>query len=102
MGAMALLPFAVTLLVPIARFRAAFAGRVRPDDFKLGESAAVPASVLLPNRKYMNLLELPTLFLPVCRMFFVARRVTASSSTSTGPSSRREHCTARCTSPKTT
>jgi hypothetical protein len=77
MGAMALLTFSVLLLVPIARFRAAFAGQVKPDDFKMGESPAVPPNVSLPNRNYMNLLELPTLFFPVCLMFFVAGRVTA-------------------------
>jgi len=75
MGAMALLTFAVLLLVPIARFRAAFAGVVRPDDFKMGESPAVPPNVALPNRNYMNLLELPTLFFPVCLMFYLAHRV---------------------------
>jgi hypothetical protein len=75
MGAMALLTFAVLLLVPIARFRAAFAGVVKPDDFKLGESAAVPPNVSLPNRNYMNLLELPTLFFPVCLMFYLVHRV---------------------------
>jgi len=75
MGAMALLTYGILLLVPIARFRAVFAGAVTADDFKLGESSAVPAAVSLPNRNYMNLLELPTLFFPVCLMFFVARRV---------------------------
>ena len=77
MGAMALLTFTVLLLVPIARFRAAFAGQVTVDDFKLGESPGVPANVSLPNRNYMNLLELPTLFFPVCLMFYVSHRVDA-------------------------
>lgn len=75
MGAMALLTFLVLLLVPIARFRAVFAGHVRAEDFKLGESAAVPADVSLPNRNYMNLLELPTLFFPICLMFEASHRV---------------------------
>jgi hypothetical protein len=77
MAAMALLTFSVLLLVPIARFRAVFAGQVTADDFKLGESAAVPPNVSLPNRNYMNLLELPTLFFPVCLMLYVAHRVDA-------------------------
>ena len=77
MGAMALLTFTVLLLVPIARFRAAFAGQVTPDDFKLGESARVPPHVSLPNRNYMNLLELPTLFFPICLMLYMAHRVDA-------------------------
>jgi hypothetical protein len=77
MAAMALLTFSILLLVPIARFRAVFAGHVTADDFKLGESASVPPNVTLPNRNYMNLLELPTLFFPVCLMLYVAHRVDA-------------------------
>ena len=75
MGAVALLTFAVLLLVPVRRFRAAFAGQVTAEDFKLGESAAVPPEVSIPNRNYMNLLELPTLFFPACLMFYVTGRV---------------------------
>jgi len=75
MGAMAWLTLTVLLLVPIARFRALFARQVTADDFSLGESAAVPPGVSLPNRNYMNLLEAPTLFFPVCLMFFVTHRV---------------------------
>lgn len=78
MGAMAALTFAVLGLIPIARFRAVFAGKVGAADFKLGESPAVPPEVALPNRNYMNLLELPTLFFPVCLMFFVAHRVSGA------------------------
>jgi hypothetical protein len=40
-----------------------------------GESVPPPAKVSLPNRNDMNLLELPTLFFPVCLMFSVALRV---------------------------
>lgn len=78
MGAQAALTFLVLGLIPLARFRAVFARRVGPGDFKLGESAAVPGDVALPNRNYMNLLELPTLFFPICLMFFVTGRVTAA------------------------
>jgi hypothetical protein len=66
MIAMALLTFMVLLRIPFVRVRAAFAGRVGTEDFKLGESPRVPADVSIPNRNYMNLLELPTLFYPVC------------------------------------
>ena len=66
MGALALLTFLVLLLIPIRRFRAAFAGKVGPGDFKYGESAKVPPDVSIPNRNYMNLLELPVLFYVVC------------------------------------
>lgn len=75
MRAMALLTFAVLLLIPFRRFRAAFAGRVKPDDFKLGESPAVPSDVAIPNRNYMNLLELPVLFYVAALMFVSAGRV---------------------------
>ena len=52
----------VLLLIPITRIRAGLKGEIRPDDFKYGESAQVPPHVSLPNRNYMNLLELPVLF----------------------------------------
>lgn len=76
MGALAALTFLVLLLVPIKRFRAASAGHVAADDFKLGESARVPADVSIPNRNYMNLLELPMLFYVVCLALHVTGRVT--------------------------
>ena len=75
MGAMALLTFTVLGMIPARRFRAAFAGRVRPDDFKFGESAAVPGDVSIPNRNYMNLLELPMLFYVGGLMYYVAGRL---------------------------
>jgi hypothetical protein len=75
MGAMALLTFVVLGLIPARRFRAAFAGRVKPEDFKFGESPAVPGDVSIPNRNYMNLLELPMLFYVAGLMYFVAGRV---------------------------
>ena len=75
MGAMALLTFAVLLLIPLRRFRAGFAGEVVADDFKFGESARVPGHVAIPNRNYMNLLELPMLFYVAGLMYYVAGRV---------------------------
>jgi hypothetical protein len=62
MGGLGLLTFLVLLLIPIRRFRAAFAGQVGAGDFRYGESARVPGEVSIPNRNYMNLLELPMLF----------------------------------------
>lgn len=56
----------VLLLVPIVRIRATIRRQVVADDFKLGESAAVPPAVSIPNRNYMNLLEVPVLFYVVC------------------------------------
>lgn len=73
--ALALLTFAVLSLVPVKRFRASFAGKVGPGDFRYGESARVPGDVSLPNRNYMNLLELPLLFYVLCIVLFVTKRV---------------------------
>lgn len=74
MAALAMLTFAVLLLIPIRRFRAGAAGQVSYDDFKYGESAQVPPEVSLPNRNMMNLLELPVLFYVACLTYFVAGR----------------------------
>jgi len=75
MGAMALLTFVVLLLIPLRRFRAGFAGEVATDDFKFGESPRVPGHVAIPNRNYMNLLELPMLFYVAGLMYYVAGKV---------------------------
>jgi len=61
----------VLLLIPFRRFRAAFAGQVGAGDFRYGESARVPGEVSIPNRNYMNLLELPVLFYIVCVLDYV-------------------------------
>lgn len=73
------LTFAVLVLVPIARIRAARAGRVSARDFKFGESANVPGDVALPNRNFMNLLELPLLFYVACIAFYVTAKVDAAA-----------------------
>jgi hypothetical protein len=75
MGALALLTFVVLALIPIRRFRAGYAGQIVADDFKYGESKNVPPEVTIPNRAYMNLLELPMLFYVLCLMLFVSGRV---------------------------
>jgi hypothetical protein len=72
MGALAQLTFLVLLLIPIRRFRAGFAGHVIASDFRYGESANVPDEVAIPNRNYMNLLELPMLFYVVCVLNYVS------------------------------
>jgi len=71
MGALALLTFLVLLFVPVRRFRAAFAGQVGAGDFRYGESPRVPGEVSIPNRNYMNLLELPILFYVVCVLNYI-------------------------------
>lgn len=52
----------ILLSIAVLRVRAVRRGEARPADFRLGESAAVPARVALHNRNYMNLLEMPVLF----------------------------------------
>lgn len=64
----------VLLLMPYRRFRAVFAGKITPDDFRYGESSRVPHDVSIPNRNYMNLLEAPLLFYVVSLMAFVTQQ----------------------------
>ena len=59
------------MLIPFYRIRAGQRREIRTDDFKYGESATVPGYVSIPNRNYMNLLELPILFYVVCIVFFI-------------------------------
>lgn len=77
--ALVALTFAVLLAIPYARFKAAFAGRVKAKDFRYGESANVPGDVSLPNRNLMNLLEMPMLFYAVCVALFVTAAVDATA-----------------------
>ena len=64
--ALACWTFLVLLLIPFYRVRAGRRREIRSEDFKYGESATVPPYVRIPNRNYMNLLELPILFYVVC------------------------------------
>jgi len=61
----------VLLLIPAARVRSVRQREIAPDDFKFGESAKVPGNVSIPNRNYMNLLELPMLFYVVGIVLYV-------------------------------
>jgi len=79
MGALALLTFLALLLVPVRRFRAAFAGQVGAGDFRYGESSRVPGEVSIPNRNYMNLLELPMLFYVACILNYVTAPTVSST-----------------------
>ncbi|MET3180196.1 hypothetical protein SAMN05518845_118196 [Variovorax sp. YR750] len=74
--ALAALTGMVLLLIPFTRVRAVLRREIRAADFRLGESDAVPDAVRLPNRNYMNLLELPVLFYVVCLLFYVAAQAT--------------------------
>lgn len=79
MAVLAMLTFAVLLMIPYRRFRAGFARQVTVDDFKYGESSNVPPSVSIPNRNYMNLLEMPLLFYVACITLYVTKRVDVAS-----------------------
>lgn len=61
----------VLLLMAFRRVRAALFGRVGPGEYAFGESVNVPAEIALPNRNYMNLLELPILFYVACILAYV-------------------------------
>ena len=76
MFALAAWTMVVLLIIPVVRIRAALRREVRPNDFRFGESAAVPAPVSIPNRNYMNLLELPMLFYVACLILFVVAGAT--------------------------
>jgi hypothetical protein len=52
---------------------------VNVGDFRFGESARVPGAVSLPNRNFMNLLELPMLFYVVCVGLYVTLSVDAAA-----------------------
>lgn len=58
------------LVLPLIGIRRV-TSRLHPKEFALGESAAVPARVSLPNRNFMNLLEVPVLFYMVCIVYFL-------------------------------
>ena len=79
MFALAAWTLLVLLMIPVARARSARRREIVIDDFKYGESPAVPPAVSIPNRNYMNLLELPMLFYVVCIVLYV----TAGASTTT-------------------
>jgi hypothetical protein len=66
----------VLTLVPIRRVRAVMHKRVGIQDFKHGESERVPADVALPNRIFMNLLEVPVLFYFVSCIAYLTEQVT--------------------------
>ncbi|WP_341918562.1 MAPEG family protein [Hydrocarboniphaga effusa] len=75
MLALVALTLGVLLMIPFHRLRSGFRGEVWFDDFKLGESERVPDRVRLPNRNYMNLLELPLLFYVFCLASYVRGQV---------------------------
>jgi len=77
MTVLALWTMHVPLLVPIPRFKAAGKGQVNAEDFRYGESERVPDYVRLPNRNFMNLLEVPVLFYVAGFIAFLSGHVDA-------------------------
>lgn len=75
MAILALWTMHVLLLIPIARFKAGGQGQVTAEDFRYGESERVPDHVRLPNRNFMNLLEVPVLFYVACFTAFLTNNV---------------------------
>ena len=75
MAILALWTMQVLLLVPFARFKAGRQGQITADDFRYGESERVPDAVRLPNRNFMNLLEVPVLFYVAGFMAFLTGHV---------------------------
>lgn len=69
--------FLILVVMGYRRIGAGLAGRVKAADFRFGESAAVPPEVCLPNRNYMNLLELPVLFYVVGLIIFMTGQQSA-------------------------
>jgi len=65
----------VLVQIPIRRFYAYFAKRVVAGDFKHGESSNVPVDVALPNKIFMNLVEVPVLFYALVLIAFVTNEV---------------------------
>ena len=61
----------VLVLIPVARVRSVRLREIGTDDFMYGESARVPSHDSVPNRNYMNLLELPMLFYVVCLLLMM-------------------------------
>jgi hypothetical protein len=78
MVALVALTFAVLLIIPYKRIKAVRMGLVRTRDFKFGESAGGTPDVSIPNRNFMNLLEMPVLFYVACVAVYVTRTADAA------------------------
>jgi hypothetical protein len=70
---LALMSWTLLILVqiPIRRFYAAYKKRVVAEDFRYGESANVPVDVALPNRVFVNLVEVPVLFYALVAFYLI-------------------------------
>lgn len=71
---------AILILLAFRRVRAGLQRRVPVKAYRLGEAPDLPDDVRLPNRNYMNLLELPLLFYVVCLIGTLTGTVTGATS----------------------
>ena len=60
----------MALNLGLRRVRATLRGEAKIAQFACGESGPLPRALILANRNYMNLLELPMLFYVVCVMTY--------------------------------
>ena len=67
--------FLVLLMIPTFRIRAVFKKLIGVGEFRYGESVNIPPKYTLPNRNYMNLLEVPILFYLACLVLYVTTQV---------------------------
>jgi hypothetical protein len=74
-SALAIWTGGVLLINGYRRIRAVLSGLLRASAFKVGESADVPTDLVVVNRHFMNLLEMPVLFYVVCISLFVTHQV---------------------------
>lgn len=72
---LALFTVTVLLLIPIRTAKALLAKQIKVNDLKPGVSAIALAEVSIPNRNYMNLLELPVIFYVASLLIFVINKV---------------------------
>ncbi len=75
--AVALLWWTIVILIIVAyrRLNPRGNGGATFNDYRLGESEKVPLYVALPNRNYMNLLELPILYYVSCAFIYITGSV---------------------------
>src|SRR5688500_19632980 len=69
----------VLLITAYRRIGAVLRGRLRSAAFKVGESPEVPLPLLVCNRNFMNLLEMPVLFYVVCISLYVTKNADGAS-----------------------
>ncbi|HYJ09846.1 MAG TPA: MAPEG family protein [Polyangiaceae bacterium] len=69
----------VLLVTAYGRIGAVLRGQLRSNAFKIGESPEVPKQLLVGNRNFMNLLEMPVLFYVVCISLYVTKNVDTAS-----------------------